>query len=92
MFFIKKSKITILPQRWKSILILSLFCISLSFANQNERPKIGLVLSGGGAKGFAHIGTLKMQDSLQIPIDYIVSDRKHLNLQKKHHNANFEIA
>ena len=30
------------------------------------------MLSGGGAKGFAHIGTLKMLDSLQIPVDYIV--------------------
>jgi predicted acylesterase/phospholipase RssA len=36
-----------------------------------ERPKIGLVLSGGGAKGFAHVGTLKMLDSLKIPVDYI---------------------
>jgi predicted acylesterase/phospholipase RssA len=36
-----------------------------------NRPKIGLVLSGGGAKGFAHIGTLKMLDSLKIPVDYI---------------------
>ncbi|MGD9487280.1 MAG: patatin-like phospholipase family protein [Calditrichaceae bacterium] len=36
-----------------------------------DRPKIGLVLAGGGARGFAHIGTLKMLDSLQIPIDYI---------------------
>ncbi|MBT3252812.1 MAG: hypothetical protein HOF36_09810 [Candidatus Marinimicrobia bacterium] len=36
-----------------------------------ERPKIGLVLSGGGARGFAHIGTLKLLDSLNIPIDYI---------------------
>ena len=34
-------------------------------------PKIGLVLSGGGALGFAHIPTLKMLDSLEIPIDYI---------------------
>jgi predicted acylesterase/phospholipase RssA len=36
-----------------------------------NRPKIGLVLSGGGAKGFAHIGILGLIDSLQIPIDYI---------------------
>ncbi|MBU1699260.1 MAG: patatin-like phospholipase family protein [Candidatus Eisenbacteria bacterium] len=33
--------------------------------------KIGLVLSGGGARGFAHIGTLKMLDSLQIHVDVI---------------------
>ncbi len=37
-----------------------------------DRPKVGLVLSGGGAKGFAHIGTLQMLDSLKIPVDYIV--------------------
>ncbi len=36
------------------------------------RPKIGLVLSGGGAKGSAHIGVLKVIEELQIPIDYIV--------------------
>jgi len=34
-------------------------------------PKIGLVLSGGGSRGFAHIATLKALDSLNIPIDYI---------------------
>ena len=34
-------------------------------------PKIGLVLSGGGAKGLAHIGTLKVIDSLGIEIDHI---------------------
>lgn len=37
-----------------------------------ERPKVGLVLSGGGAKGLAHIGTLKLIDELQLPIDMIV--------------------
>nr|WP_320119997.1 patatin-like phospholipase family protein [uncultured Marinifilum sp.] len=37
----------------------------------NKRPKIGLVLSGGGAKGFAHVGVLKVIDELGIPIDYI---------------------
>jgi len=35
------------------------------------RPKVGLVLSGGGAKGLAHIGVLKMLEKYQIPIDYI---------------------
>lgn len=34
-------------------------------------PKIGLSLSGGGAKGFAHIGVLKVIDSLGIKVDYI---------------------
>ncbi|TXE08705.1 patatin [Gelidibacter salicanalis] len=36
-----------------------------------KEPKIGLVLSGGGAKGFAHIGVLKVIDSLNIKVDYI---------------------
>lgn len=36
-----------------------------------KNQKIGLVLSGGGAKGLAHIGVLKVIDSLGIKIDYI---------------------
>ena len=41
------------------------------FANNKTRPKIGLVLSGGGAKGSAHIGALKVIEELGIPIDYV---------------------
>ncbi len=37
-----------------------------------QRPKIGLVLSGGGARGAAHIGVLKVLEELQVPIDLIV--------------------
>jgi len=36
-----------------------------------KRPKIGLVLSGGGARGFAHIGVLKVLEENKIPVDYI---------------------
>ncbi|MBB1438870.1 patatin-like phospholipase family protein [Shewanella sp. SG41-4] len=36
-----------------------------------ERPTIGLVLSGGGAKGAAHIGVLKVLEKYHIPVDYI---------------------
>jgi NTE family protein len=36
-----------------------------------KRPKIGLVLSGGGAKGFAHVGVLKVIEQAGIKIDYI---------------------
>ena len=35
------------------------------------RPKVGVVLSGGGAKGAAHIGVLKYIEQTGIPIDYI---------------------
>lgn len=36
------------------------------------RKKVGLVLSGGGAKGMAHIGALKVIEEAGIPIDYVV--------------------
>lgn len=36
-----------------------------------KREKIGLVLSGGGARGLAHIGVLKALEEQHIPIDYI---------------------
>jgi NTE family protein len=35
------------------------------------RPRIGLVLSGGGARGAAHVGVLKVLKELRVPIDYI---------------------
>jgi len=40
-------------------------------AKANDRPKVGLVLSGGGAKGMAHIGVLKIIKELGIPVDYV---------------------
>jgi NTE family protein len=35
------------------------------------RPRIGLVLAGGGARGAAHVGLLKVIEELRIPIDYV---------------------
>ena len=60
----------------KILILILLIIMSASIAetteiNNDERPKIGLVLSGGGALGFAHIGILQVIDSLNIPIDYI---------------------
>ena len=53
-----------------------LFCFVTFTTGQNIfseefRPKIGLVLSGGGAKGMAHIGVLKVLEELDIKPDYI---------------------
>lgn len=39
--------------------------------SQKERKKVGLVLGGGGAKGAAHIGVLKVIEEAGIPVDYI---------------------
>lgn len=61
----------------KSILILLLLVNIVTYAQQDslpkakQRPKIGLALSGGGAKGLAHIGLLKAIDSAGIKIDYV---------------------
>ncbi len=36
-----------------------------------KRPRVGLVLGGGGARGLAHVGVLKMLEELHVPIDCI---------------------
>ena len=46
-------------------------CLNITAQENTLRPKIGLTLSGGGAKGFAHIGILKAIDSAGLKIDYI---------------------
>ncbi len=56
-------------------IIFYLFIVSAVFAQQpdvkKERPKIGLVLSGGGAKGLAHIGVIKVLEEAGIKPDII---------------------
>ena len=47
------------------------FIFFFTFIQAEDYPKIGLVLSGGGSKGFAQIAILQALDSLNIPIDYI---------------------
>ncbi len=39
---------------------------------RDARPRVALVLSGGGARGFAHIGVLKVLDELRVPVDLVV--------------------
>lgn len=48
-----------------------IFFIVILLALQTKAQKVGLVLSGGGAKGLAHIGTLKALEENNIPIDFI---------------------
>ena len=56
----------------KKIALLFIVFTSLAvFSQEQKRPKIGLVLSGGGAKGFAHIGVLKVLEEAGVKIDYI---------------------
>ena len=54
-----------------SLLIFTQISLGQEIIQENPKPKIGLVLSGGGAKGLAHIGVLKVIDSLGIKVDYV---------------------
>ena len=62
-----------LTQTYSAFLVILVVIFSLNNikAQEQKEPKVGLVLSGGGAKGFAHIGALKVIDSLGIKIDYV---------------------
>lgn len=79
MFQIAKNMIRkVLPIPNLNTFFLMVF-LSLTFAGQAQettekpqRPKVALVLSGGGAKGFAHIGVLKVLEEEGIPVDLIV--------------------
>lgn len=57
------------------IIVLSLLFLSLSSTisaqNVNKRPKVGLALSGGGAKGLAHLGVLKVMEEAGLRPDLI---------------------
>lgn len=55
----------------KKLLILLFVFTTIYSHSQKERPRIGLVLSGGGAKGLAHIGVLEEIDKSGLQIDYI---------------------
>jgi NTE family protein len=53
------------------MILVSCFFSLNTYSQETPRKKIGLVLSGGGAKGFAHIGVLKVLEKAGIKIDYI---------------------
>ncbi|MCB0506365.1 MAG: patatin-like phospholipase family protein [Cyclobacteriaceae bacterium] len=57
-----------------SLLLILLLVAIVHFSNgqqRQQRPKVGLVLSGGGAKGLAHIGVLKAMEEAGLYPDYI---------------------
>ena len=53
--------------KFRSLLIVTLCSCFIAASAQ----KVGLVLSGGGAKGMAHLGVIKALEENGIPIDYI---------------------
>ncbi|MCV6629528.1 MAG: patatin-like phospholipase family protein [Flavobacteriaceae bacterium] len=50
-------------------ILICVLCLGLVAAQ--DKPKVGLVLSGGGAKGFAHIGALKIIEEAGVEVDYV---------------------
>ena len=45
---------------------------NLPVINKKGRPTVGLVLCGGGAKGAAHIGAIKVLEEYGVPVDLVV--------------------
>ena len=56
-------------------IVLWLCMVASAYAEQDttlpSRPKVGLVLSGGGARGAAHVGVIRLLEEMQIPVDYV---------------------
>ena len=74
----QKSDRSVMMERRVRILFLVLLMTGLAGPlmaspdrGSTDRPRIGLVLSGGGARGAAHVGVLKVIDELKIPIDVV---------------------
>lgn len=53
------------------ILLLTGLTYPMAASPSPERPRIGLVLGGGGARGLAHIGVLRLLEELRVPVDCI---------------------
>jgi len=66
MFFRSKNFITLLI-----LTAFPFFTLSVHGQDTERQPRVGLVLSGGGAKGFAHLGVIKVLEEEKIPVDFI---------------------
>ncbi len=68
---IKKFPVFLLISLALAILPIVAYSQVVDTIKSSKRPTVGLVLSGGGAKGFAYIGLLKVIQEAGLPIDYI---------------------
>lgn len=64
--------------RHVAIKLVVILCLATTFVHAQDslrpqtRPKVGVVLAGGGARGASFIGVLKYLEELDIPIDYVI--------------------
>ncbi len=56
----------------KALIILLLCLLTPASLLAEDRARVGLVLSGGGAKGMAHVGVLRVLEEMNIPVDVVV--------------------
>ena len=73
MKLIRKRLLEVFPC-YSTLWVFGMLCFGVTWGYSQEetpRPKVGVVLSGGGAKGFAHIGVLKVLEDAGVKIDYI---------------------
>jgi len=56
-----------------ALLLFPCFCLLFPAVSPEaaERPSVGLALSGGGARGAAHVGVLRVIEQMGIPVDYV---------------------
>ena len=73
MHTVHPQSISSLPPLSYLLLLLALVFTPLTLRAQPaaDPPQVGLALSGGGVKGFAHIGVLKVLEEINMPIDYL---------------------
>ena len=54
-----------------ALILIPIFSVAQEKDSTKKNIKVGLVLSGGGAKGYAHVGVLKVLEEAGVQIDYI---------------------
>lgn len=69
--------------KWKAALAGSCLCAAFPLSAAQDplpavQPRVALVLSGGGARGLAHIGVLKVLREARVPVDLIVAASTYL--------------
>lgn len=61
-----------MKKRFVVLLLFIAVAMNVFALSSHKKPSVALVLSGGGAKGYVHIATIKMIEKYGIPVDYVV--------------------